>query len=43
MIQSSNHRLFGNFHVSVLVAAHTANNLDLSHERSFENEEPESG
>ena len=33
---------FGNFLVPVLVAAHTMNNLDLSHGQSFENEGYES-
>ena len=33
---------FGNFLASVLVAAHTVNNLDLSHEQSFENKGYES-
>ena len=33
---------FGNFLAPVLVAAHTVNNLDLSHEQSFENEGYES-
>ena len=33
----------GNFLALVLVAAHTANNLDLSHEQSFENEVWKSG
>ena len=33
---------FGNFLAPVLIAAHTANNLDLSHEQSFENKGYES-
>ena len=33
---------FGNFLAPVLVAAHTVNNLDLSHEQNFENEGYES-
>ena len=33
----------GNFLALVLVAAHTANNLDLSHEQSFENQVWKSG
>ena len=33
---------FSNFLTPVLVAAHTVNNLDLSHEQSFENEGYES-
>ena len=33
---------FGNFIAPVLIAAHTANNLDFSHEQSFENEGYES-
>ena len=35
-------RTFGNFLALVLVAAHTVNNLDLSHEQSFANEGYES-
>ena len=30
-------RTFGNVLAHVLVAAHTVNNLDFSHEQSFEN------
>ena len=33
---------FGNFLATVLIAAHTVNNLDLSHEQSFGNEGYES-
>ena len=33
---------FGNFLAPTFVAAHTANNLDLAHEQSFENERYES-
>ena len=33
---------FGNFVAPVSVAAHTVNNLDLSHEQSYENEGYES-
>ena len=33
---------FGNFVAPVLVAAQTVNNLDISHEQSFENEGYES-
>ena len=33
---------FGNFHMSVLVGAHIVNNLDLSLEQSFKNENYES-
>ena len=33
---------FGNFLASVLIAAHTVYNLDLSHDQSFENEGYES-